>query len=74
MSIRAAYGEDDERIPVHIYLPKNASPPYQTVIYMPGSDATTVSDSSHMQTRANSGQIYLIRNRSVPDLDCESDE
>jgi len=47
VSIRAAYG--DERVPVHIYIPRNASPPYQTVIYMPGSDALNVSNSQHMR-------------------------
>jgi len=47
VSIRAAYG-DDERIPIHLYLPRNAMPPYQTVIYVPGSDATELSNSRHM--------------------------
>ncbi|MEE8367787.1 MAG: bifunctional serine/threonine-protein kinase/formylglycine-generating enzyme family protein, partial [Thermoanaerobaculia bacterium] len=31
----AAYG--DERIIAHLFLPENAAPPYQTVIYFPGS-------------------------------------
>lgn len=31
----AAYGS--ERITAYLFLPKNASPPYQTVIYFPGS-------------------------------------
>src|SRR5262249_7492243 len=31
-----AYGE---RFRVHLYLPKNAAPPYQTVVYFPGGDA-----------------------------------
>ena len=47
VSIRAAYG--DERIPVHIYLPRNAKPPYQTVIYSPGSDAIWMKDSSYQR-------------------------
>ncbi len=33
----AAYG--DERIIAHLFLPKNAAPPYQTVIYFPGEAA-----------------------------------
>ena len=33
----AAYG--GERFRAHLYLPKNASPPYQTVVYFPGGDA-----------------------------------
>jgi eukaryotic-like serine/threonine-protein kinase len=33
----AAYG--NERMDAHLYLPKNTSPPYQVVIYFPGSAA-----------------------------------
>lgn len=35
VSYDAAYG--GERILAHLFLPRNASPPYQTVIYFPGS-------------------------------------
>jgi dienelactone hydrolase len=35
VSYAAAYG--DERIPAYLFLPKNAAPPYQTVVYFPGS-------------------------------------
>jgi len=38
VSFDAAYG--GERIPAHLFLPVNARPPYQTVIYFPGSAAT----------------------------------
>jgi serine/threonine protein kinase/formylglycine-generating enzyme required for sulfatase activity len=37
VSVRAAYG--DERMPIHLYLPKNAEPPYQAVVYFPPSSA-----------------------------------
>lgn len=33
----AAYGK--ERVVVHIFLPRNAKPPYQTVVYFPGATA-----------------------------------
>ena len=33
----AAYG--GERVRAHLFLPKNGSPPYQTVIFFPGGDA-----------------------------------
>jgi dienelactone hydrolase len=36
----AAYG--GERIPAYLYLPKNAAPPYQTVLYFPHSGGTMV--------------------------------
>jgi serine/threonine protein kinase/dienelactone hydrolase len=35
VSFNAAY--NNERVLAHLFLPKNASPPYQTVIYFPGS-------------------------------------
>ena len=37
VSIAAAYGR--ERVPVYLLLPKNAAPPYQPVIWFPGSYA-----------------------------------
>jgi cephalosporin-C deacetylase-like acetyl esterase len=36
VSFAAAYG--NERIPARLFLPKNAVPPHQAVIYYPGSD------------------------------------
>jgi predicted Ser/Thr protein kinase len=35
VSFEAAYG--GERVIAHLFLPKNASPPYQTVVYFPGA-------------------------------------
>jgi len=37
VSYRAAYG--DERIPAFLYLPRNARPPYQAVLWAPGGYA-----------------------------------
>ncbi|MGE5347385.1 MAG: protein kinase domain-containing protein [Acidithiobacillales bacterium] len=37
VSFNAAYG--GERVIAHLYLPKNAAPPFQTVVYFPGSGA-----------------------------------
>ncbi len=37
VSFDAAYG--GERVVAHLYLPKNAPPPYQLVVYFPGSGA-----------------------------------
>jgi dienelactone hydrolase len=33
--VDTAYG--DEKLPMHLFLPRQASPPYQTVIYFPGT-------------------------------------
>ena len=37
ISFKAAY--DNERVVAFLYLPKNVSPPYQTVVHFPGSEA-----------------------------------
>lgn len=37
ITIDAAYG--NERFAIHLYLPKNAKPPFQTVVYFPGAGA-----------------------------------
>jgi dienelactone hydrolase len=37
--------QGSERVRAYLYLPKNARPPYQTVIYFPGGDATVLRSS-----------------------------
>ncbi len=37
VSFAAAYG--DERVPAYLYLPRRVRPPYQTVVFFPGSGA-----------------------------------
>jgi serine/threonine protein kinase/dienelactone hydrolase len=37
VSFDAAYG--NERVIAHLFLPKNAAPPFQTVVYVPGAGA-----------------------------------
>ena len=39
VSFDAAYGK--ERITAYLFLPKNSSPPFQTIVYFPGSYAIT---------------------------------
>ncbi|HEY2431720.1 MAG TPA: protein kinase [Vicinamibacterales bacterium] len=46
LSIAAAYGS--ERIPVYVFLPKHATPPYQTIVYFPTSYARTVPSSARL--------------------------
>ncbi|HXI21913.1 MAG TPA: dienelactone hydrolase family protein, partial [Gemmatimonadales bacterium] len=36
-TVRAAYG--DERLPIYVYLPRHGRPPYQAVVFFPGSSA-----------------------------------
>lgn len=63
ISFTTAYGE--ERMLALLFLPRNATPPYQTVIYFPGGSARYVSSSKKLEE--NQGfQYYLthiIRNR-----------
>ncbi len=53
VSIAAAYG--GERVPIHLYLPKNVKPPYQTLLFYPGSGAIRA-DSHQMDV----GSDFLI--------------
>jgi predicted esterase len=43
VSFDAAYG--GERVRAHLYLPRNARPPYQTVLYFPDSSAEAIRSS-----------------------------
>ena len=47
VSFDASYG--GERVPAHLFLPVNARPPYQTVIYFPGSAATRQKSSDDLE-------------------------
>jgi eukaryotic-like serine/threonine-protein kinase len=47
ISYNAAYG--NERIPAYLFLPKNITPPYQTVIYFPHSGATDQRSSDNVE-------------------------
>jgi formylglycine-generating enzyme required for sulfatase activity/predicted Ser/Thr protein kinase/dienelactone hydrolase len=49
VSFAAAYG--DERVPAYLFLPRNASPPYQTVVYFPGSGAQMTRSSENIDVR-----------------------
>ncbi|HJS73050.1 MAG TPA: SUMF1/EgtB/PvdO family nonheme iron enzyme, partial [Vicinamibacteria bacterium] len=46
VSVRAAYG--DERLPIVLFVPKSASPPYQALVYFPGSDAVATPSSQRL--------------------------
>ncbi|MDX1631222.1 MAG: bifunctional serine/threonine-protein kinase/formylglycine-generating enzyme family protein, partial [Thermoanaerobaculia bacterium] len=49
ISFDAAYG--DERVPVYLFLPENAVPPYQAVVYFPTSMAEALDSSDHLELR-----------------------
>ncbi len=56
ISVDAAYG--DERMILHLFLPKNTQPPYQTVIYFPGSAARFQASSEDL-TSYYEFQVFL---------------
>jgi len=49
ISFAAAYG--NERVPALLFVPKRGKPPYQAVVYFPGSDAIQQRSSSQIDTR-----------------------
>ena len=49
VSYAAAYG--NERVPAYLFLPNNARPPYQTVVYFPSSYALLMRSSEEMDIR-----------------------
>jgi dienelactone hydrolase len=49
VSFSAAYG--DERVIAQLYLPRTGRPPYQAVVYFPGSDAVRAGSSDRLDER-----------------------
>jgi eukaryotic-like serine/threonine-protein kinase len=56
VSFAAAYG--GERIPAYLFLPKNASPPYKTVLLFPSAYARAVRSSRQLDYRSFD---YIVR-------------
>lgn len=48
IAIDSPYSE--ERMPIHVFLPRNAEPPYQTVIYLPGAGSFAQTTSDNIDT------------------------
>lgn len=62
ISFNAAY--NNERIIAHLFLPKNSSPPYQTIIYFPGGPVTRQKSSDNIESYFEFYAFlsYLIKN------------
>ena len=56
ITFNAAYG--NERMFVYLFLPKNSTPPYQTVIYFPGGGAINIRSSEKLRI---SGVDFIIK-------------
>jgi formylglycine-generating enzyme required for sulfatase activity/predicted Ser/Thr protein kinase/dienelactone hydrolase len=63
--INAAYGQ--ERFAIQIFVPKNAKPPYQTVVYFPGSHAFLQTGPSDQVSPASPSErtAFLVRTGRV---------
>jgi serine/threonine protein kinase/dienelactone hydrolase len=60
VSFSAAYA--GERVPAYLFIPKNVAPPYQVVVFWPGSVSTRVSSSGHGANLGDSNIWgYLVR-------------
>jgi dienelactone hydrolase len=49
VSVATAYGND--RLPINVFVPKSAAPPYQVVVMFPGSNATQTASSATLWLR-----------------------
>ena len=47
VTVDARYG--DEKLPMYLFIPKRSSPPYQTVIYFPGSGSASQPSSKELE-------------------------
>lgn len=61
VSFDAAY--DGERVLAHLFLPENVSPPFQTVVYFPGSASTWLPSSEDIESYYEFTMFlsYLVR-------------
>jgi len=59
VTVRAPYG--GERLPIHVYVPKSGSPPYQVVVFFPGSNAVRTSSSASLSLRMSDFHIRAGR-------------
>jgi eukaryotic-like serine/threonine-protein kinase len=61
VTFTAAYG--GERLPAYLFIPKNARPPYQSIVYFPGAHATMVPSSRQLWLRMV--EFYIRSGRVV---------
>jgi formylglycine-generating enzyme required for sulfatase activity/cephalosporin-C deacetylase-like acetyl esterase/predicted Ser/Thr protein kinase len=55
VSFTAAYG--NERVSAQLYLPRTGRPPYQAIVYFPGSDAIRAGPSDGLEQRLSFGLV-----------------
>jgi eukaryotic-like serine/threonine-protein kinase len=63
VTFSAAYG--NERVIAHLYLPKNSTPPYQTLVFFPGANSLTVSTPEELGAGNGSIEFFVRSGRAV---------
>jgi dienelactone hydrolase/predicted Ser/Thr protein kinase len=63
VSIAPAYG--GERLPINLFLPKNVKPPFQTVLYFPGSGTIRAASSATLSPEQHGFDFVLMSGRAV---------
>jgi hypothetical protein len=63
ITFAAAYGS--ERVPVHLFLPKNSKPPFQTVIYSPPMSAFFSRSEQDLQLQLSRIAFLMLSGRAV---------
>ena len=62
VNIATSYGE---RMPVHLYLPKNVKPPYQTVLFFPGTLAIGAESTADLQLNTFGIDFIIMSGRAL---------
>jgi len=63
VNIAAVYG--GERMPVHLYLPKNVKPPYEAVLFFPGALAIGAENSANLQLNTFGIDFIILSGRAL---------
>jgi dienelactone hydrolase len=63
VNIAAVYG--GERMPVHLYLPKNVRPPYQAVLFFPGALAIGAEATTNLQLNTFAIDFIVMGGRAL---------
>jgi hypothetical protein len=63
VNMATVYG--GERMPVHLYLPKNVKPPYQTVLFFPGALAIGAESTTNLQLNTFGIDFIIMSGRAL---------
>jgi dienelactone hydrolase len=63
VSMATVYGS--ERMPIHLYLPKNVKPPYEAVLFFPGALAIGAENSANLQLNTFGIDFIVLSGRAL---------